>query len=401
MLRNSSKIIGISALLLVVIGAGLAFVLFGNPAIDTVIDVDEAGQSIDESQAVTPQDVRTLQEAVGVKNAPGGMSLGFNNAEQIVENGDGTSMVAVVDGSVLLVNRSSDGDVTDTQTLGGDAAILPVITRDGDLVAVAWSEGGRERAVKVVVSQNGGRTFGAAENVGSGTGASLSASEGRVAAVWHEGTENTASKIFFTMFDGTQWSDVTRIDESDGAPLWASVALEGEKVFVSWRDNRDDSYYSVWLRRSGNLGADWEDEQHLVEEVSGDPDICVTDDRVWIAHQGRGKISYLYSKDSGKTFSDDDVIGAGWFAHLSCTDDAVVVAWEQTTGAAKAENKKPGWALIGDDGVIASGNVVETDSGAVTAYIMPDGDSFELVWIKPGSDSPLTGTLRHTFLSIP
>lgn len=396
-----SKLAGVGALLLVVIGAGLAFVLFGDNVTDTVIDIDDTQTSTDERQAVTSQDVRTWQEAVDVNNAPDGMSLGFNNAEQIVENGEGTSMVAVVDGSTLLVSRSSDGDVVETRTLGGDAAMLPAISRDGNLVAVGWSEAGQGRGVKVIVSQNGGRTFGAVEEIGRGTGLSLSASAGRIVAVWHEGTKSTASKIRFALFNGTQWSDVVRVDESDATPLWASVFLQDEKVFVTWRDNRDDGYYSIWLRRSLNLGEDWEDEQHVVEEVSGDPDICVTDERVWIAHQGHGKISYLYSVNGGETFGDGEVVGDGWFAHLSCSDDVVVVAWEQTTGAAEAEGKKPGWAFVGDDGVIASGNVVETDSGAVTAYIMPDGDAFELVWIKPGSDSPLTGILRHTFIPIP
>jgi hypothetical protein len=123
---------------------------------------------------------------------------------------------------------------------------------------------------------------------------------------------------------------------------------------------------------------------------------------VWVAHHGKGTIGLLHSTDHGETFDADQLIGKGFFAHLSCSNEGAAVAWEYTTGGgAKSANKQAGWALYNkqaekvDDGVL--GNAPDA---AATAFLASDSNTLEILWVQVAEDAPLVGQLMHTLITI-
>lgn len=341
---------------------------------------------------------RRIAIATDVTGAPSAMSLGFNNAEQVVARDNGSLLVAIVDDDVVVMTRNAVGDVTATQTIATGNVDLPAISISGETVAVGWTEvSGRNMSVRVALSFDGAVRFDDAMTLGTGNGLSLAATQGKIFAAWHEGIEKRGStKIMLRVFQDGEWTAAQRVDASTAAPVWAAIDAFDEKVTVVWRDNREGDY-TVWLRRSDDAGVTWRDEQQLVELKSGDPDVCITDDdHVWVAHHGTGDVTLLHSQDGGATF-ESRAIGDGWFAHLSCTDDAVAVAWEETSGPAQSEDKQPGWALVDDSGdVLDAGVIEEPNSASVTAYLSPK-NTLELLWVAvtAAPDAPLVGELRH------
>jgi hypothetical protein len=336
-----------------------------------------------------------------VENTPELLSLGFNNAEQVVEAGDGSYLVWASGNALTLAARDAAGSVTETTSLATGNIQLPAIARDGDAVVVGWVEttNGTQK-IYARVSTNNAASFGDEVILGSGTGISLAASEGKIYAVWHEQGTKTA-QIFMSTYEANAWSSPVRVDQSTASPVWASVESVGSRVYVVWRDDRKGSY-SIWLRRSADGGATWEAEQHVLTASSGDPDICaLPDGQVWIAHHGRGRIGLMHSLDYGETFSADQTIGNGYFAHLNCTTTAAAIAWEYTLGSAKDENKESGWAVYdASEQVVNGGRIADGSSAAATAFLMNDGQNVEVLWVKVTGNEPLTGLLRHQIFSV-
>ena len=328
------------------------------------------------------------------------LSLGFNNADQVVEAiGGGTNLVWVTSENELqFVTRSKQGQITSTLTLVEAPVSLPAIARYETLVSVGWVEQTEKTpSIRVSVSNDGGAHFDEAVTLGTGSGLSLAASDGKIVAVWHDDTDPEASQILLSEYSDGAWSSPTRVDQSDAAPLWASVAMEGEDIYVTWRDNRDGTY-KVWLRRYTD-GA-WQEEQNLNSQNSADPDLCVKGDYVAVAHQGKGDITLLQSTDGGVTFSSGVTVGQGYFAHLSCSDKATAIAWEYSTGTAKATDKQAGWALYTNTGTLIGNGIFEdVNVAATTVYLTPTSLFVEFLWILVG-DEPLVGTLRHHTLSL-
>lgn len=376
---HSAKIafVAILALLIGILAAGTNFAASGTASAST--------------PPVAPTHAKVTVAPTNVPGSPPSVGMGFNNSEQIVDAGDGTQMVWTDGGDVVLATRSSSGAITAAKTVqGGISATLPVIAR-GNRLAVGWTS---RKAVYATVSPDGGTTFGEVVNLGSGTGLSLAASGDRLVAVWHTGGHKaTTSQVLFRSFDGKVWSEPKRIDNSIAAPLWASVAVNGDRVFVAWRDN-STGIYLVTGRSSKDGGKTWGSEMSLATKLTGDPDVCVTDSgEVWVAHHGRAKISLLHSAD-GATFDPPIAVGNGYFAHVSCNDAVVGVAWLETTGSHTSTDKKAGYAVYQYDGTkITSGIIDEGEIGAATIHASASG-SVEILWLKPGS-APLKGSLRH------
>lgn len=345
--------------------------------------------------------ISTYQTKIEPENIPGvtgEVSIGFNNAEQIVNaDGDATFIIWVAGNKLYLATRDDKGAVTNTQVLAEGNIKLPAITKSGQTVAVAWSQ---QNQVYAKVSSDGGSSFNGASRLGDGTGPSLASDNGKIVAVWHNGQEgNNPSSIMFASNSGNSWSSSSRIDTSDKAPLWASVAIKGEKIFATWRDNRGGKAYTIWLRRSLDGGKNWQSEQNIETEITGDPDICTSDGQtVWIAEHGKKKIWLMKSTDGGVNFGKGKSIGSGYFAHLSCTDSSVGVAWESTTESAKAKNKKVGWAIYNrEDKLVGQAEITDGDTAASTIHIRDK--LAEIVWLKVDED-PLSGTLRHSILTL-
>lgn len=394
--RKTSKYF-IIALTITIVGAGMYIFLIKDSQLFNLSTTAQVRMATEQQPTTTNSySIQTATE--DVKGAPQSLSLGFNNAEQVVEADTGTNMVWVADSQLQFVVRALDGVVVNTITLDNGPITLPALARSGSLVSVAWI---KQKSVMAVVSTDGGTTFGEAKMIGAGAGVSLAASGDNIVAVWHDDTDTSTSKIMLSQYDATLsnpiWSSPERVDESSKEPLWASVAMNGDDLYVTWRDNRNGGY-NVWLRRYVN--GVWESEQNVTSTQSGDPDVCVNGEYVAIAHHGKGQITLLQSTDGGKTFAPGINIGSGYFAHISCSDKTVAVAWEYTTGSHKSSDKQTGWAIYDTNGEnLGSGTIADGNISASTAYIIPGTTSVEFLWITV-SDNPLAGTLRHEVMNL-
>ncbi|MFA4845810.1 MAG: hypothetical protein WC654_04600 [Patescibacteria group bacterium] len=345
------------------------------------------------------QVVLTSVEAAGVPEDVGGVTgsinLGFNNAEQIVYNGEGTNMIWIADGDLVLSTLSKQSEVIETRILASGDLKLPAIARDGNVLAVGWIEmNERNGKVNVIVSDDGGRTLQEKE-LGVGKTVSIAASNDTVVAVWHENSGVNRSRILFSTWFGGTWSAPVQVDSSDAAPLWPSIDMSGNDIVVAWRDDRE-GLYSVWMRRSTDGGLTWQDEQQMTTDLSGDPDVCITSSAVWFVHHGKGNISIKRSDDGGETFESLENLGRGFFPHISCREDVVAVSWEQTTSGPEATDKKAGWALVGGDGtLLGTGAIDEAPTASATVYLSPDLNTMEVFWLRVAGSDPLQGTLAH------
>jgi hypothetical protein len=361
-----------------------------------------AGEKTETPQAVSLSGYRSLEDASPVDGAPTKLSLGFNNAEQVVEaDGDNTYLVWVAANKLQLATRNAAGDVVQSVTIATGPISLPAIARTGQSVGVAWVErSGEGTLIRAAISHDGGASFPQSVSLGAGAGVSLAASEGKFAAVWHDGEEFQTAKVMLSVYDGGGWSSASRVDASNAAPVWAAVAAEGNRLFVAWRDNRAGPY-TIWFRRSADWGRTWEPEQQLTTASSGDPDVCVDNGgTVWLAHHGQSQISLLRSLDGGVRFGPPQTAGNGWFAHLSCTEAGVAVGWEATTGPARADNKQAGWALFNAAGSKIGIGALDGDTAAATVYLDTEGRLLEVLWVRISAGEPLAGTLVHSFFEL-
>lgn len=327
------------------------------------------------------------------------VALGFNNAEQGVIAPDGTALIVMTRLDSVEVIRRVEGSVV--RAGGSGRVATPAITAGGSRVVVAWAESteGGGNVIKAAVSETSGQAFGPEQVVGEGGGPSLAASGDEILLVWHTGQEGEPNGDIalarLPAGSGT-WQAEDAVDESAAAPLWASIDADGSKVVVTWRDNRTGPY-TVWTRTSDDLGASWNAEVQVVEDVSGDPDVCIASDgTVWLGYHGRGDVSLTKSTNGGSSFAPAEKVGDGWFAHLACDSDGVGVAWEETTSPPKAPDaeKAAGWATY-DSNLARLSAGSEGAPDAVAATIVPvAGGGLELVWVEPEGGS-LSGTL-HT-----
>ncbi|MBI4437751.1 exo-alpha-sialidase [Candidatus Uhrbacteria bacterium] len=394
------SLIALAVFLFLAVGL-LAWRVFLSSTPDGTTSTDETVGTAPADETVSVPAVTALRAPEDVAGIDGLIRLGFNNAEQIVDNGNGTDMVWISDDDLMLGARTPQGEVTGARILASGEVALPAIARDGDLVAVGWVQKNQyKNEIRVLVSEDAGETF---EEVvlGAGESVSLAVSQGRVAAVWHETSGKTRSRIFASVWSGGAWSSPVQVDRSDASPMWPSVDFRGDELAVAWRDDRQDGRYTIWLRRSHDRGVTWEEEQQITAELSGDPDVCLTKSSVWLAHHGGGKISLVRSDDGGETYAPSQELGRGFFPHLVCSQDAVGVSWEQTTEGPYAADKDAGWAVVSDEGaLIGAGAIDDGPSAAATMFLSADARTMEMLWLTVSQEEPLLGTLRHQWFEI-
>ncbi|QQR55359.1 exo-alpha-sialidase [Candidatus Peregrinibacteria bacterium] len=329
----------------------------------------------------------TVEDVAG---SPELLSLGFNNAEQIVtdEGSNGIHMAWVADQQLFFVSRNEEGVLTAKSMAEGNI-LLPALAQSKNQVGLAWVEKiDGENFVHVRISQDSGENFGEAKILGSGSGVSLRASGEQMSLAWHENASPLSSKIMLSVWAEKEWSEPIRVDASTQAPLWPSVAMDGSELYVTWRDNRN-GYYSIWLRRSLDGGKTWEEEQNISKAISGDPDICLgAENTVWLAHHGKGNITLRQSTDGGVHFNHEESLGSGHFAHLSCNKETAAIVWEDGEAVA--------WAFYKNEfKKIDAGQIHDGKTAAGTAYLSPKNDFLEIFWIKITGSTPLLGNLRH------
>lgn len=363
-----------------------------------------AAETTTTTASTTATTVPAEAGATRIDEAGAAASLGFNNAEQMVRTEDGVLHVVWVDGDALVHGAiDAQGGVTTSLVRDAAAISLPAIAVSGGTLAVAWTEG--TSSVMAATSGNGGQAWSAPQPVGDGAGASLAGDDRGFVAAWHDGREGARPAIRLSLLDRgeVRWSEPRRVDASPAAPVWPAVAVDGDHVWVTWRDNRGGPY-TIWLRHSVTRAATWHAEQQVVTTASGDPDICTAAGAVWIGYHGRGTVSVARSVNDGTTFPSVVEVGAGWFAHVSCGDDGgVAVAWEQTTGSVQDDGPKAAaYAFVAAGSELVSTGVVQEGEGLATSIARQEGSgAADVLWLDGStSDEPLRGALWHQVVAL-
>jgi hypothetical protein len=339
------------------------------------------------------------------------VSIGFNNAYQTVSTPNGAQHFIWVEGSRVVHGRLASGsrELETSPLAEGRTYLLTAMAAAGDLLVTGWTEQtGRESSIVVRVSGDAGTSWAAPFTLETGgTGLSLAADGDSAVATWQIGDEER-SEVHFARWDGStgSWSTPTRVDESSAAPLWAAVELVGERVWVTWRDNRDRPAYRIYLRRSEDGGRTWRSEQEILPDMSGDPSICAAPNGVtWLAHHGQRKITVWRSADGGASFDEPVAIGQGWFARISCADDgSMIVGWEQSSGTdPKETDDKQAVVVVGDANGELGERVVLREQAGTTASVSVRGDGYaDVVWVEPAPDAgPMVGQLQYTVVEMP
>lgn len=364
-------------------------------ATSSVSETPDSTSTGSESRAIAPEPITAAGESA---------RIGFNNAYQTVTTADGATHFVWLDGFAVM-HGATAGSATETVatavTSSTSRKSLAAIEASSSTLFIAWGEqvGQGEEALFVSTSDDGGSSWSTPALLASGGhGSSLASDGANVVAVWHTGGEDD-SEVHFSHWNepSDAWSEPIAVDDSTAGALWASVAVAGDDVWVTWRDNRSGEFV-VYVRRSTDGGRSWEAEQRITNQVSGDPSICTGGGTVWLAHHGRGRITVLRSTDGGLSFEPGQVIGEGWFPRISCDETgAMIVGWEQSTGpSAKIAESKAAAYVTGDTEGALSATIELSQTAGTTASVTARGDgTADAVWINVSDDGggPLSGEL--------
>ena len=350
------------------------------------------------SAALGPEIVAAAGEAA---------SIGFNNAAQVVTSDDGSQHFVYITERSTVWHYDPATGATPISSSSGRKSLTAIAAADGVLV-VAWTEGtGGTESIRVSESKDGGKTWTAPSVLATGaTGVSLAADGGTVVATWHRGSEQSADILFARRDPKTgTWSEPIQVDTSTAGPVWASVDISGNNVYVTWRDNRNGAY-QVYLRRSTDGGKTWLTEQVVGAANTGDPTVCTGDNGVvWLAHHGKGKITVLRSTDGGATWGAGQTVGDGWFPRMSCDAEGnMILGWEQAEGmSARAATTKAAAYITGTaDGVLGKAQTLDEASGTTASVTIREDGYADAVWIHhpEGNDEALTGQLWRAVVEI-
>jgi hypothetical protein len=160
-----------------------------------------------------------------------------------------------------------------------------------------------------------------------------------VNVVWMDNTHDDNDIMHSLSVDGGQsWSSPDRLTTDPTGAHCPSIACAGASVHLVWHDGRcHPEPEQIYYRRSGNGGADWEDEVRLSQSPSGatNPSVCAADGVVHAVFNDARVIAeqvfYMRSQDGGESWSEemrlpaDDSVTYG--PSIAAQDTFVGVAW--------------------------------------------------------------------------
>lgn len=258
----------------------------------------------------------------------------------------------------VFVRRSADGGATFSSPVNVSrnigSAYEVALAADGDLVAVAWiDDTPGNRDVFVAVSQDGGLTFGAAQNLSNDATASnnpvVAVGGGRVHVAWtlsHPSSWPQPDAVFRTSADGGltfgPLLNFTGTPDTDGIASSASqIVTSGETVYVAWSQGAD-----LALSVSHNGGASFGAPAVLGPgigpiAVSGNRVAVVTARQVDCNGQLTSRVFLRESLDQAASFGAPQTISDAACTYRTISEPqlaffgtGVSVAWRETQGSA-------------------------------------------------------------------
>jgi hypothetical protein len=191
-------------------------------------------------------------------------------------------------GSNLLLVRG-EGDAAEriaVPAVGGSVAMFPVpLTRDGDLVGLAWLSGDDPHRLSVRYARwEGGSAIGSwgeTETVAGpparGSQLALSGAvlrDGSIMLVWSR-FDGRDDEIVWSRLDGRRWSAPARVAGDNRVPdVTPSVAPLGDGAIVAWSRFGQDAYHVAtarWPGSGGRRGEGWTAAEPTGPRGSGRP----------------------------------------------------------------------------------------------------------------------------------
>ncbi len=258
--------------------------------------------------------------------------------EDLVD-GDQDIYYRYFDGSSWWSEQEISTDVTNENQQ------VPSIAVDGSEVHVVWQDrGGGD--LDIHYRYFNGTSWQPEQEISSDVTSesqeapSIAAENGKVYVVWHDWGDGDPD-IYFRYFNGISWQPEQEISTDVGAEeqKYASIDVEGSKVYVIWEDWKDadgDIYYRHFD------GALWQPEQEISTDVGTEnqlfPSVVVSASKVHAVWQDRGDgdsdIYHRYfdgtvwrpkqevSTDSGAEWQDDPSIATnGTTVHIVWVDE--------------------------------------------------------------------------------
>lgn len=232
----------------------------------------------------------------------------------------------------------------------------PSVVVSGSVIHVAWHDytpGNAEIYYKR--STDNGATWSASkrltDNSGDSVAASLAVDGARVVVVWRDLTPGNSEIYLKASTDhGATWSSMKRITNNAGTSFYPSVALNGTTMHLIWQDDTPGNN-EIYYRKSTDFGATWAAAKRLTDNAGDStyPAMAVSGSVIHAVWQddtpGNNEIYYKKSTDNGATWSAMKRItnDAGISAYPSITVNGsnVHMTWDDTaTGDSEIYYKK-------------------------------------------------------------
>ena len=211
---------------------------------------------------------------------------------------------------------------------------------------------------------------------------------GTLHTVWTDGRDGNLEIYYKRSTDaGTTWGADTRLTNSSGSSYYPAITVSGNKVMVSWTDNRDGNY-EIYFKKSEDNGNSWSSDVRLTNNssLSDYPSIDASGNNVVIAWQDNRDGNYeVYSKrsvDGGNNWDADQRLSSNSsfseYPSVTISGAKVNIAWEDNRdGNREIYNK-----YSTDGGVSWSGEnrLTNNSSQSTSASVTSEGDFVDLTW---------------------
>lgn len=164
---------------------------------------------------------------------------------------------------------------------------------------------------------------------------------GLIVHVAWDDTRNGFAEIYYkrSTDGGVSWGSDVRLTNIAASSIYASIAVSGNYVHVTWQDRRNAGQWEIYYRSSHDGGLTWEPEIRLTNDIAHSwyPSVAVSGSAVHIVWQDRRNpvddIYYKRSTDGGVNWETDtrltsNVTGSGaWNPSVAVSGSAVHVVW--------------------------------------------------------------------------
>ncbi|QQS35097.1 MAG: T9SS type A sorting domain-containing protein [Ignavibacteriales bacterium] len=171
---------------------------------------------------------------------------------------------------------------------------------------------------------------------------SIAVNNEKVFVVWQDERDNDKEIYFKKSSDnGNTWSGDIRLTNSAGESETPVIAANGENIYVVWSDSRDGvGNAEIFFKRSSDNGLTWSEDIKVKSSpvASNRPSLAVSSDFIHISWNEVWEVYYTRSSDNGTNWDSSYLISnsPSWTSEnssIALSDSAVHIIWmDQKSG---------------------------------------------------------------------